>query len=290
MRKCGELRAENAHEAYVTREEFERVQRLVEGRNRPGNPFSPARRRADKPFLLSGLLPCGYCNSTLVGGNNGRYQFYRCDGRPRRSLDCVQRYMVAHRLHEVLSGWVMDHVLVPDLMRAHRDRLANTQAISREVIEQRLRLAEQQRKILQQSIERLLDAIESGAREAVERLAARRVELARVEQEESDLRGTLALEKLTIEDEAIERLCDYMREKLVSGKPEPARRVLRDCISEARLFNDRVELMYLPLPLGVFHPMPPRGFFPSPIIPVLAFDLPIQRAKRGAGSPLYVRG
>jgi site-specific DNA recombinase len=69
-RKCGEMLVPNAHDAYVTKEEFDRVQRMR--RATPGNPKSPKgdpqhSRRQSSPFLLSGILYCGICGAAMVG-------------------------------------------------------------------------------------------------------------------------------------------------------------------------------------------------------------------------------
>lgn len=75
---------ENAHEAIVTRQDFQLVQRLVQldTRTAPGE---------DSVYLFSGLLVCGSCGARMTRKTNvykGRkYIYYRCPTGKKRGCD-----------------------------------------------------------------------------------------------------------------------------------------------------------------------------------------------------------
>lgn len=77
-------RTENAHEAIVTRQDFQLVQRLVQldTRTAPGE---------DSVYLFSGLLVCGSCGARMTRKTNvykGRkYIYYRCPTGKKRGCD-----------------------------------------------------------------------------------------------------------------------------------------------------------------------------------------------------------
>lgn len=109
VRKCGSLRVENAHPAYVTRDEFERVQIMRKpnrGRVQKGNSENhPARRKSGNLFLLTGILKCGYCGFSMVGNSNGQGEapLYRCDWRHRAGREvCQQTSVVSYALHDLV--------------------------------------------------------------------------------------------------------------------------------------------------------------------------------------------
>lgn len=71
--KSGEWRHENAHEAIVDRDTWDRVQK------RMGDASLNAANRASHFYLLSGIIVCGECGRRLTCGNvDNKYFYYRC--------------------------------------------------------------------------------------------------------------------------------------------------------------------------------------------------------------------
>ena len=69
------MRHQGSHEALVTRETWERVQEILDGRHEKKHP----KVRHDFPF--SGLFSCGHCGCSMVGElKKGRYVSYHCTG------------------------------------------------------------------------------------------------------------------------------------------------------------------------------------------------------------------
>jgi DNA invertase Pin-like site-specific DNA recombinase len=63
------------HEPLVTRETWERVQSILDGRT------SSKSRQTKRRFTLTGLVHCGHCGCLMVGElKKGRYVYYHCTG------------------------------------------------------------------------------------------------------------------------------------------------------------------------------------------------------------------
>ena len=63
------------HEPLVTREVWERVQEILDGRHEKKH------RKVNHDFAYSGLIRCGLCGCSLVGElKKGRYVYYHCTG------------------------------------------------------------------------------------------------------------------------------------------------------------------------------------------------------------------
>ena len=68
------VRYRGIHDPLVTIEVWNRVQEILDGRQR-------RRHRLDRPFLYSGLIRCGHCGCSLVAElKKRRYAYYHCTG------------------------------------------------------------------------------------------------------------------------------------------------------------------------------------------------------------------
>ena len=70
------VRVEDAFPAIVTRQEFDRIDRMLQSRA----PTVSHPRRAVSPYLLSGLLKCETCGKAMTAAKakSGRYTYYIC--------------------------------------------------------------------------------------------------------------------------------------------------------------------------------------------------------------------
>ncbi len=73
------FRVEGTHEAIIPPERFQRVQELMKPRTKTDG--------RGKAHLLSGLVRCADCGSTMTKTSNGQYE---ADGQPRSYLRCKQ--------------------------------------------------------------------------------------------------------------------------------------------------------------------------------------------------------
>lgn len=109
---------EDALPVIIPKPEWEEVQRIMDARKRDVN-ASP-KNRGDKPYILTGKVECGECQTAYVGsrsrGRNGEYYyFYTCSGK-KRLRNCSNKNIrkellenfVLDRLEEVFAGQVTD--------------------------------------------------------------------------------------------------------------------------------------------------------------------------------------
>lgn len=83
------------HEPLIALEQWQRVQEVMEGRQRTGAFKASTKARF---YLLSGMVRCGYCGCPMRGEyrtNNAdkEYQYYRCSSRYRR-VECPKEPFV----------------------------------------------------------------------------------------------------------------------------------------------------------------------------------------------------
>jgi site-specific DNA recombinase len=83
---------EGKHQALVSRELWERVQRVLDGRH------AKKHRRAKHDFAFSGLIACGHCGCSMVGEiKKQRYVYYHCTGYKGK---CEEPYVREEVLEE----------------------------------------------------------------------------------------------------------------------------------------------------------------------------------------------
>jgi site-specific DNA recombinase len=71
----GGVRYQGSHEPLVTREVWERIQDILDGRNRK------KQRKVTHEFVYSSMVSCGHCGCALVGEvKKRRYVYYHCTG------------------------------------------------------------------------------------------------------------------------------------------------------------------------------------------------------------------
>ena len=193
VRKAGELRVENAHEAYVSREDFDRVQAmrvphraLVQKGNSENH---PARRKSDNVYLLTGILKCGYCGWSMVGNGKEEDICYRCDWRHRAGHEvCPQPSIVAYVLHDAVCDWLGTEVVTYERLQALREQLNATLSESNQGQRDHQAYLRGELDKVAKQIGHLLTAIERGGwtEEVQERLDARKREKLQIE---TDIEG-----------------------------------------------------------------------------------------------------
>lgn len=84
------------HQALITRELWERVQGVLDGRQ------CKKTRRSKHDFAFSGLISCGHCGCAMVGElKKGRYVYYHCTGFKQK---CPEPYVRQEVLAEKYSN------------------------------------------------------------------------------------------------------------------------------------------------------------------------------------------
>lgn len=101
------VRVPASHAPLISQDDFQRVQERLDARR----PASEARRLS--PFLLSGIVYCGYCGNKMIGVTRrqkwqrradgaihmAQYRYYQCESRTNRSL-CDYHTRRAEELEE----------------------------------------------------------------------------------------------------------------------------------------------------------------------------------------------
>ena len=84
------------HEPIVTRELWEKVQSVLDGR------FSNRNRKPKRDFAFTGLIRCGHCGCSIVAElKKGRYVYYHCS---RAKGKCPEPYVREEVLGERFSA------------------------------------------------------------------------------------------------------------------------------------------------------------------------------------------
>jgi len=108
----------NVHEPLVSREEFERVQELLDYRAAiPGAP-----RWHVSPYLLIGLVRCGKCGAALCGtsAKSGRFRYHTCSRYYKQGKSACPGDKVRK---EKLESFVLEKLLTAILAPENLERL-----------------------------------------------------------------------------------------------------------------------------------------------------------------------
>ena len=249
-RKCNKLIVPDTQPAYISKEDFDRIQAA-----RPPARYSkgsllehPRRRQEDNPFILSGLLYCGYCGGAMVANTNGHSRNYRCLRRTRNGPEtCSQHGIVAYWLHRAVCDWVSSNVISLDHFLSAREEVnRRLNGASQELKQRRTSLSKNQMQI-NRSIKNLLDAIEASGfnQEIGERLAERKSERARLEVELNQIAELQKVQAIDISDEVLEHLAVHLNEELASGSPNEVRGVLRQVLRRVELFENKLVIHHV---------------------------------------------
>jgi len=129
----GGARYQGRHEPLVTREAWERVQEILDGRH------ANKHRKVTHDFAYSGLVQCGPCGCSMVGERKkGRYVYYHCTGYRGK---CGEPYTREEQLEEQFAAQLRGLVVpapVLDWLQSelaesdHADRAAQAQALLRQ--------------------------------------------------------------------------------------------------------------------------------------------------------------
>lgn len=152
-----DIRVEGGIPAIVTREQFDKCQKLLERHHR-----APAAAR-DTLFLLTAKLFCGSCGEPMTGdGGTSRsgkvYNYYICNGkrarkcsRKRVSKEWIEDLVVSEMMKILSTDGFID--TVADKVMEYQSRLKDDSA---------LRALEARQKEIERAISNLMTAIEQG--------------------------------------------------------------------------------------------------------------------------------
>ena len=114
--KIPPVRVENAFPAIVSREEYDRVARMMQA-NAPDKQHP---QRTASPYLLSGLAKCAECGKALIGqeAKSGQYAYYVCHSLLKRGKGtCDTPRLSAKRFERTIIDQIRINVLTESNMR-----------------------------------------------------------------------------------------------------------------------------------------------------------------------------
>ena len=127
---------QGSHEPLVSREVWDRVQEILDGRH------AKKHRKVTHDFVYSGMVNCGHCGCSMVGEvKKGRYVYYHCTGYRGK---CPEPYTREELLEQQFAGVLRELVVPPavlawlqsELVESDRtEQAARAQTIRRQQID-----------------------------------------------------------------------------------------------------------------------------------------------------------
>jgi DNA invertase Pin-like site-specific DNA recombinase len=97
-----------SHEPLVTRDVWDRVQEILDGRH------AKKHRKVTHDFVYSGMVRCGHCGCSMVGEvKKGRYVYYHCTGYRGK---CPEPYTREGILEQQFAAVLRDLVIPPAVL------------------------------------------------------------------------------------------------------------------------------------------------------------------------------
>ncbi len=132
------------HQPLVEERMWEKANKLTSAKT-PGRRFW--KRKSGYEFLLSGLIKCGHCGSSLVsissaGRGKNKFYYYEC-GRSRQGLGCS---------YKRISGPAFDKAVLDYFRRASQDQEIIIRAIGNAIRESQIRFEKIEEKLTEKRI------------------------------------------------------------------------------------------------------------------------------------------
>ncbi len=238
-----------SHPALVSREDFEKVQIMMNDR-------APARHQGGTPrsgFVFSGLLQCGVCSNPLqVVNGTGRggvlYNYYGCCAHKKGGVRCLFRNTRADLFDDWLLAEVLDRLVTPEVM-AHAvqevtdmgSRWAQERAAQRAQLVRDMRELEARR-------DNLYELLETSGKntpdlaDVTDRLKLRKAEIQAVQARLDLLDDEPARAKAAKIDP--ELAVDVMREVVLAGDVQKKRAFMGAFLERITVTADKVLVAY----------------------------------------------
>jgi site-specific DNA recombinase len=241
----GEVYVENAHEALISRETWQKACAIAAARadDHSQRAFSAG------DYHLTGLITCPACGHKYIGtsatGRNRTYRYYTCFSRVRYGTHGCQAVRLpadetdAAVLHALQAFYSNCSDLIADaITRAqarHRDGHADRRAEHGAILAQI--------KAKEAAIERYHLAFENGTMDdatAGDRLKKLRGEIAQLTARADELSDTMGSEPAPPAPGTIERLQAYLADAITSGTPTERKAAIEALIAEIRITEEGV--------------------------------------------------
>lgn len=226
-------------------------------------------RQVDSPYLLSGIIHCGKCGSTMVGhGSSRRYQYYICGNAHRKGREvCPSAMLPKNKVEGFVIDSIKSYILteenLEELVKLTNEELAQNSASENEKLE----LLQFQITEVDSRLGKLYDALETGefnSGELAPRIQTLFEKKEQLQQAKADVEEILNINKVDVTDPQIVRhYASDLRNLLAES-----------CITEQRSFIksfvERIDMDDSEAKVYYTIPMPPSSM-PQETVGVLPF-------------------
>lgn len=242
-------RKKRAHQGAVTQAEFDQVQELIAQRTK-----SPGGTRShSSPNLLSNLVKCGICGSSMVVARDRGVRRLRCSKKKYQGAGaCTKKSAPLDLVLTTVVGKLLDHILTVDTLEEQIRAVAQNNQVF--LLEQQTKREELQKSVTRtdKQLDNLVKAIENtgGNQRIYDRINAHETNLSQYKAAIEELDAVLGEHLLFLNDpERIISNALDMRTYLESDDEQTARRFLRSFVQKVILNENGEGTIYYSVPL-----------------------------------------
>ena len=246
------VRVEDTHEPLVSREDFERVAKLLAARD--PRKTSPNILRGQ--YLLSGLLYCARCGAPFIGhaAKGGRNHYYGCQTKLKQGAKaCSAKLLPRGSAERAVIDTLRAEVLTPDYLRDLVERVNVELAEASSTARDEVHALAKQLGNARRKLDRLYEAIEDGAlklQDLTPRIREWRIRIEDLETRHAEAERAAAGTVVHLVDEAtIARYLDGLHALLENGSINARRAFLRSWITRIDADGMRLVIHYTLPPL-----------------------------------------
>lgn len=230
----------------ITPEIFAAVQKRL----KLNNPKMTPPRTVNGPTLLTGIATCGYCKAPLRlrTGKSGRYRYYTCSkSADKGKTSCKGISIPMPKLDKIVLEQLENKIFEPKRLTVMLEQLAKRAAKNGNQVENELTSLRKHKRQIENKLDNLYDAIETGGMTTNKRLMDRIETLQRELDTQSQLiRQKDALAKhpqQMIDETRIETFDAAMRERLhTPDKPQFRKAYVRLFLSNVTIGENKITL------------------------------------------------
>ena len=249
------VKVDDAWPAIISREDFDRVQKMMRERA----PAVTHPRRASSRYLLSGLAKCGHCGKALVGqdAKGGQFTYYVCGTLLKKGAkSCPSQYLNSQKFESIVTEKIKGIILttenIKELVRLANEELDlkgaddrdKLQAINAQVDDTNCRL------------ERLYDALETGKvrmEDISPRIQQHRDRLNQLQVGKWELEARLSQRQIEpLDEDTVKHYVEDMRDLLSNSPLTDRRSFVKSFVKELKVTGNEVLMTYT-------MPVPPKG-------------------------------
>ena len=249
--KMPPVRVEDAFPAIVSKEEYDRVARVMQA-NAPDKQHP---RRTASPYLVSGLAKCSHCGKALIGqeAKSGRYAYYVCNSLLKRGKGtCDTPRLSARQFERAIIDQIRVNVLTESNMKALVELVNEELDESIQEQKERLEAMEEELSEVRRRMDRLWYAVETSDLEINDILPRLREHQDRQEKLETaaeEAKAALANRPAPLDDAKIAAYAQEMGEFLMHSELTETKAFIRSFVKEIAVAPGQAIIRYtMPMP------------------------------------------